>query len=216
MNDQRIEKKFVLGKHEDDSLKKILLINGFTQIFSSREIDSIYLDTENYDFAKDNINGVSKRKKLRFRWYNNDLNNVYFEEKKKQNFLVEKNVNKISTSLKKINLVQNLKDYFYNLNKNYNNFNYRFVLKTNYLRSYWISDDKKIRATIDTDINTCPVENMTKIIDLPETILEFKFAPNSEIFFREFLSQKGLNIRSKKYSKYLQSFVALEESGLIN
>ena len=86
MNDQRIEKKFVLGKNEDDLLKKNLLINGFTKIFSSREIDSIYLDTENYDFAKDNINGVSKRKKLRFRWYNNDLSNIYFEEKKNKIF----------------------------------------------------------------------------------------------------------------------------------
>ena len=216
MNDQRIEKKFVLGKHEDDSLKKILLINGFTQIFSSREIDSIYLDTENYDFAKDNINGVSKRKKLRFRWYNNDLNNDYFEEKKKQNFLVEKNVNKISTSLKKINLVQNLKDYFYNLNKNYNNFNYRFVLKTNYLRSYWISDDKKIRATIDTNINVSPIFDLSRKISLNETILEFKFSPFNENSFRNFFYNRNLNLRSKKFSKYIQSFNLLEESGLIN
>ena len=216
MNDQRIEKKFVLGKHEDDSLKKILLINGFTQIFSSREIDSIYLDTENYDFAKDNINGVSKRKKLRFRWYNNDLNNVYFEEKKKQNFLVEKNVNKISTSLKKINLVQNLKDYFYNMNKNYNNFNYRFVLKTNYLRSYWISDDKKIRATIDTNINVSPIFDLSQKISLNETILEFKFSPFNENSFRNFFYNRNLNLRSKKFSKYIQSFNLLEESGLIN
>ena len=49
---------------------------------------------ENFDFAKDNINGVSKRKKLRFRWYNKDLNNVYFEEKKKRDFF------KIQTNFK--------------------------------------------------------------------------------------------------------------------
>ena len=36
------------------------------------------------------------------------------------------------------------------------------------------------------------------------------------IFSSDFLSKKGLNLRSKKYSKYLQSFTALEESGLIN
>ena len=59
---------------------------GFNQIFSQRKIDSIYLDTRNFDFAKDNINGVSARKKLRFRWYNNDLKNVYLEEKEKEIF----------------------------------------------------------------------------------------------------------------------------------
>ena len=102
------------------------------------------------------------------------------------------------------------------MGRNINNFNYNFIFKTNYKRNYWLSNNGKIRATIDTNINACPVKNMNKIIDLPETILEFKFAPNLEIFFREFLSQKGLNLRSKKYSKYLQSFVALEDSGLIN
>ncbi|MDA9653607.1 VTC domain-containing protein [Candidatus Pelagibacter sp.] len=215
MNDQRIEKKFVLGKNEDDSLKKILLINGFTKIFSSREIDSIYLDTENYDFAKDNINGVSKRKKLRFRWYNNDLTNVYFEEKKKQNFLVEKKVNKISISLKKINLVHNLKEYLENLNKDYNDFNYRFVLRTNYLRSYWISDNKKIRATIDSNINVSPIFDLSRKLCLNETILELKFSPSNENSFRNFFYNRNLNLRSKKFSKYIQSFHLLEDSGLI-
>ena len=215
MNDQRIEKKFVLGKNEDDLLKKNLLINGFTKIFSSREIDSIYLDTENYDFARDNINGVSKRKKLRFRWYNNDLSNIYFEEKKKQNFLVEKQVNKISISLKKINLVHNLKEYLDNFNKNYNDFNYRFVLKTNYLRSYWISDNKKIRATIDSNINVSPIFDLSRKLSLNETILELKFSPFNESSFRNFFYNRNLNLRSKKFSKYIQSFHLLEDSGLI-
>jgi len=215
MNDQRIEKKFVLGKNEDDLLKKNLLINGFTKIFSSREIDSIYLDTENYDFARDNINGVSKRKKLRFRWYNNDLSNIYFEEKKKQNFLVEKQVNKISISLKKINLVHNLKEYLDNFNKNYNDFNYRFVLRTNYLRSYWISDNKKIRATIDSNINVSPIFDLSRKLCLNETILELKFSPSNENSFRNFFYNRNLNLRSKKFSKYIQSFHLLEDSGLI-
>lgn len=215
MNDQRVEKKFVLGKYGEDSLKKILLINGFTKIFSSREIDSIYLDTVNFDFAKDNINGVSKRKKLRFRWYNKDLSNIYFEEKKKQNFLVEKNINKISIPLKKINLIQNLRDYLKNFDQKYNNFNYKFVLKTNYLRSYWISDDKKIRATIDKNLNTSPIFDFSQKLNLNETILEFKFSPFNESFFRNFYFKKNLNLRSKKFSKYIQSFNLLEDSGLI-
>ena len=62
MNENRIEKKFVFGKFKEDYLEKILISKGFIQSFSPRNISSIYLDTVNFDFAKDNINGVSKRK----------------------------------------------------------------------------------------------------------------------------------------------------------
>tara|TARA_Y100000992_G_scaffold257467_1_gene191292 strand:+ start:838 stop:1488 length:651 start_codon:yes stop_codon:yes gene_type:complete len=216
MNENRIEKKFVLGKHKEYFLKKILISNGFIEQFSTRYISSIYLDTLNFDFAKDNINGISKRKKIRFRWYNNDLSNVFLEEKNKQNFLVKKITNKIENLKNDKKLIENLKVYFSSLNKVYNNFNYRFVLKTNYLRSYWISDNRKIRATIDTNLTVNPINDLNRRFDLNDTILEFKFSPLNENSFRNLFFKKNLNLRSKKYSKYLQSFLLLEDSGLIN
>ena len=216
MNNVRIEKKFVLGTFKRNNLEKILLMNGFIKSFPSRFISSIYLDTLDFDFAKDNINGVSKRKKIRFRWYNDDYNNIFLEEKKKQNFLVEKDVDKIDTIVSRENLLKNLKDYFYGLKNRYNNFNYRFVLKTNYFRSYWISDNKKIRATIDTNIIASPIKDLNRKLDLNETILEFKFLDNNESFFRDYLFEKKFNLRSQKYSKYLQCFNVLEDSSLIN
>ena len=216
MNENRVEKKFVLGKYKEDFLKKILILNGFTNHFISRRISSIYLDTLNFDFAKDNINGVSKRKKIRFRWYNNDYSKIYLEEKNKQNFLVKKNISKAIDFVNKKDLVENLKGYFLNLNKIHKDFNYQFVLKTNYLRSYWISNDKKIRATIDTNLNTSPIKNLNRRLDLNETILELKFSTSNEKFFRNLFNQNNFNLRSKKYSKYLQSFNLLENSGLIN
>ena len=216
MNENRVEKKFVLGKYQEDFLKKILITNGFTKYFVPREISSIYLDTLNFDFAKDNINGVSKRKKIRFRWYNDDYSKIYLEEKKKQNFFVKKNISNAIDFANKKDLVQNLKEYFLNLNEIHNNFNYQFILKTNYLRSYWISNDKKIRATIDTNLNTSPINNLSRRLELNETILELKFSPSNENFFRNLFIQNNFNLRSKKYSKYLQSFYILEDSGLIN
>jgi SPX domain protein involved in polyphosphate accumulation len=216
MNENRVEKKFILGKYQEDFLKKILITNGFTKYFVPREISSIYLDTLNFDFAKDNINGVSKRKKIRFRWYNDDYSKIYLEEKNKQNFFVKKNISKAIDFATKKDLVQNLKEYLLNLDKIHNNFNYQFILKTNYLRSYWISNDKKIRATIDTNLNTSPINNLSRRFELNETILELKFSPSNEKFFRNLFIQNNFNLRSKKYSKYLQSFYILEESGLIN
>ena len=216
MNQNRIEKKFVFGKYKVDFLEKILISKGFIKSFSSRNVSSIYLDTFNFDFVKDNINGVSQRKKIRFRWYNDDFSKIYLEEKNKQNFLVKKNISKAINLKKDQNLVQNLQKYFLSLDQIYNNFNFRFVLKTNYLRSYWINNEKNIRATIDTNLSTSPINDLNRKLDLNEPILEFKFSPSNERLFRNLFSQNNFNLRSKKYSKYLQSFSILDDSGLIN
>ena len=216
MNEIRVEKKFVFGKFKEDYLEKVLLLNGFSKTYSPRNISSIYLDTLNFDFAKDNINGVSKRKKIRFRWYNNDFDNIYLEEKNKQNFFVKKNINKISNLVSQNINIDDLKIFFFRKNKDFNTFNYKFVLKTNYFRSYWISNDKKIRATIDSNLKVSPIDNLSRKLDLNETILEFKFSPSEEKSFRNFIFKNNFNFRTNKYSKYLQSFNLLENSGLIN
>ena len=216
MNDFRIEKKFVFGKFYESNIIKILLTNGFTETFSSRKINSIYLDTQNFDFAKDNINGVNKRKKIRFRWYNNNLNEIFLEEKNKQNFQVNKIVSKIPFLVDKDYIVRDLKRY---LDKNKNkvsNYNYKFVLKTDYTRSYWVSADKQLRATVDTNIKTSSINSLYNLFDLNETILEFKFHPDKEEYFRNLYSSQNFNFRTKKFSKYIQSFNILDDSGLIN
>ena len=216
MSDLRIEKKFIFGKGKEDNLKVSLLSNGFSEIFQPRQISSVYLDTANFDFARDNINGVSKRKKIRFRWYNRDLRNIYLEEKGKQNFQVNKVIKKIHVEIDKDYIVRDLKKYFYELKNKYNSFNYRFVLKVNYLRSYWISDNKKYRATIDQNLIINPINDLSFNLNLNETILEFKFLPEYESSFRDFYYKKNFNFRAKKFSKYIQSFNLLEDSGLIN
>lgn len=216
LEDSRIEKKFILGKYKEDYFEKLLKINNFKKIFPDRIINSIYIDTSNYDFVKNNINGVSERKKIRFRWYNNNLNKIYIEEKKKNNFNVSKNIERIEFLINNNELLKSLKDNFHKIKfKNKNNFNYKFILKTNYKRSYWLSNSKKIRATIDVDINTSSLNNFTKSIYFGDTVLEFKFHPNHEKYFRDIYSNGFTHLRSQKYSKYVRSFLELENSGLI-
>jgi len=216
MNQSRIEKKFIFPNQASDLVKKILLVNNFKKLYSDRYITSIYIDNLNFDSAKDNINGVNERKKFRVRWYDNDLNKIYFEQKNKNNFFVWKNIKKLELDINKKNLINKIYELLSNNNKYIDtNYNYKMVLKINYKRSYFISDQGEFRATIDTEINTSSVLDFNQVIRLPETILEFKFSKNSESNFRDFFSLRGLNIRSKKYSKYIQSFTALEESGFI-
>ncbi len=216
MKNVRIEKKFVLGKYKENFVKNFLLLNGFVKQFPRRKINSIYLDTINFDHVKDNINGVSERKKIRLRWYDNNKTKLYFEEKNKRNFLVWKNIEEIDLSSNEENFIKKLKDYFFSRNFNFTkNFNYQFVLKVNYTREYWVSADKNIRATVDTNINTSLLKNSSTTVNLSDTILEFKFHPVNEKYFRNFLNKKNYKLRSQKYSKYVRSFTELENSGLI-
>ena len=216
MNNSRIEKKFILGKYEEDFVQKTLLRSGFKKLFAPRKVSSIYLDTINYNFVKDNINGVSQRKKIRFRWYNDDYTNIYLEEKNKRNFLVKKKFHKVLKLDKNLTFIENLRSYFLSLKKFNKNYNFKFILKTSYLRTYWISNDRKIRATIDSNIIASPINDLNRNLNLNETILEFKFSPISEKNFRNLFHNYNLNLRSKKYSKYLQSFLLLDDAGLIN
>ena len=212
----RIERKFVFGKYNKDNIEKFLLVNNFKKAYPDRKINTVYLDTENFDNVRDNINGVSNRKKLRIRWYNDDLDKMYIEIKNKKNFNVWKNIFKIKSSFTKETLLEDLKKYFYDLkNHKIHNHNYQFVLLTNYLRSYWLSKNKKIRATIDNNISTKSLVNNLDSIDLNDTVLEFKFSPKYENYYRELFLKKDFNIRTQKYSKYVRSFISLENSGLI-
>ena len=84
-SDVRIERKFSFGNANDKELTKFLLSNNFKQKYQKRRVNSIYLDTPNFNHVLDNINGVNEREKLRIRWYNNDLENFSIEVKKKIN-----------------------------------------------------------------------------------------------------------------------------------
>ena len=83
MREMRLEKKFVY-QNGDISYKSFLINGMFKKIYPNRKINSIYFDCENLKNVWDNINGFSKRIKIRLRWYNNLFNKeVFLEEKKK-------------------------------------------------------------------------------------------------------------------------------------
>jgi len=214
--DSRIERKFTIGLKNSDFFEKILKLNCFHNPYKNRSVNSIYFDTNDYSFLRANIEGISDRKKIRVRWYNNDLNNSFFEEKLKKNFLVSKKIEKINF-LFDINSFQDSLNKYLNseVNNNFIDSNYKIVLKTNYERSYWLSNDKKIRATIDTDLKTSPGYDLGRNIYLSDSILEFKYLPRYENYFRNFFKEIESGLRAVKYSKYVRSFFELNNSGLI-
>ena len=214
-SDYRVERKFSFGKSKENELYNFLLLNNFNKTFENRIVNSIYLDTCNFDNALDNINGVSNRKKLRMRWYNDDLNNLSFETKKKNNFCVLKKITKIKTKINKQNYITELNKEFKNNFKKKLLFNYDLVLLVSYTRKYLVSGNKKIRATIDYNIKVKSVNVENIPINLNDTILEFKFLPENEKYFREFFNKRKFNFRVQKFSKYVKAFSLLQDNGLI-
>ena len=77
----RKEKKFRLSNSDFLLLKSILISKGLKELFNKRKITSQYFDTNDFKMFADSEEGVLPRKKVRVRWYNNDLSDLQYEEK---------------------------------------------------------------------------------------------------------------------------------------
>ena len=217
MTESRIEKKFVF-LDGDNSYRYFLISGMFKEIYIERIVNSIYLDNENFKNVWDNINGFSQRSKYRVRWYN-DLKNskVFLEEKNKLNQTTFKKKSEIGP-------FKNEKDLMIFLNSNEFQKKYLFkykynlknVLKVSYKRSYFIDPKRKIRETLDQNItvNKKYINNNFGI-SLDKNIIELKYDVTDSNYCNQLILNSRLDNRNKKYSKYVQSFVEMNESGLI-
>ena len=83
-----------------------------------------------------------------------------------------------------------------------------------YKRSYFELPNQKLRLTIDRDLkifNSYPLN----FIDLNKIIIELKYNTSQASFVNDFIFENKLNNRNQKFSKYVNSFTELNNSGLI-
>ena len=86
----RYERKYWLETDKSLIFKNILKDKKFNKIYKKRRVMSLYFDTLNFKFFRENIEGVGNRIKPRLRWYHdvqeNKLNkiDVRLEIKKKK------------------------------------------------------------------------------------------------------------------------------------
>ena len=71
----RFERKFIIPYEKKNLLDYFLKIHplNIQKLFDDRVINNIYLDDLNFNFFKDNIDGISDRIKIRVRWYGKTL-----------------------------------------------------------------------------------------------------------------------------------------------
>ena len=71
----RRENKFVFPETDLGSVASRILTSKylFSEIFTERRVNNIYLDSMTFANLKDNLNGVQNRIKHRIRWYGEDI-----------------------------------------------------------------------------------------------------------------------------------------------
>lgn len=122
---------------------------GFSEAFPQRQVNNFYLDTSNLDFFYQNVDGISRRRKFRYRWYGDFENatTAQLETKHKENELGWKETKVIP--LDNISSEENLKNHFRSLQLSTAELSPR--LYNSYKRYYFLSADERFRITVDYD-----------------------------------------------------------------
>ena len=208
----RQEIKFNTYSIYENNILNWLRLNNFHEIFKKRHVNNIYFDDLNLQCLMANLHGDSNRFKIRLRWYDNNLDNLFFEIKIKKNIFGYKKIYKIKDLsiyhvISKNSLINSIEK---KLPKDFNNrFNrFKFIqLVNSYDRRYYLSSDKKFRITIDKNIQTfdqrknCVLNLMHKFFSQDKMVVEIKCQKLDQkkiiTLFNDF------PLRASKNSKYV-------------
>lgn len=188
----RFEKKYPVAHQNMPDFFRVLHDSSFYPAYASRIINNCYFDNVKWDSFYDNVNGLSKRFKVRYRWYNNDLEDGHMELKIKHEEVNRKKYPDF-TLLKNANSWKGL------LGKEHDDFYPTLINK--YKREYF-QDFMGNRLTIDSQLKFAQPTNLIK--DKPDfieynefNIIEIKY--NTNINLSDFKMPTPL----LKFSKYV-------------
>ena len=217
INSYRYERKFNIPKHLASYSLALIRSNfsNLSELYEERQVNSLYYDTYNLNFARQNLNGNSNRKKIRLRYYGDQkiLKDPQIEIKSKFGHVGTKKVIEINKNTKNKNKFYSFEQlnniYSLDLNQDTSLIGLRPVLFVSYLRKYFISKCNRFRFTLDENIVFKAIDftlNEDFIIqkqffNANESILEIKYNFKDEI--NELINSLNLPFRISRYSKYI-------------
>ena len=207
LGNPRLERKIKVNKYQIDIFKNYFFGIGFYKKYPDKQVNSIYFDNENLDFARSNINGELYRLKPRIRWYNKNTNVLNNEFKIKVGFNSYKAItNKI------FNTKDSLKENIKRAKKYYSdefNLNLKEIISIKYRRSY-LEHISGVRLTVDQNIFSKKINNDKHYL-MPYEVIEFKYKNNLDNYFRSVLFNdfKNLPLRMTKCSKYVECLLRI-------
>ena len=220
MNNYRSEIKFVCYKHNYPLIKNWIRFHKFNffKEYDDRNINNIYFDSLDYKAFNDNLVGLPSRLKVRYRWYgnlfsNDKKNEGSLEFKFKKNIYGFKKIFKINDLT--LNLNSNWKDIKNKILKKLTpeykilfDQNSEKILINRYKREYFISRDKKLRVTLDKNIEI--FDQRTSLIKpnfrfknftQDHLVIEFKFNKEDKVFLNDL--DINIPIKASRNSKYV-------------
>ena len=214
----RFERKWILRNGNYLMLINSLLRSNFFFKFQypKRKVNSIYFDNSGYSSIKENLDGISNKKKIRLRWYGDhhklikpilEIKSKKGSETRKESLTLNKldNMNYLTSGnlkiiVEEVNRLINLKKIIFP------------ILTTHYERQYFVSNQNNIRATVDTNLESIFLKNLSELNQKkkfsPQCILELKYSTKIDRLVRYKLDQ--MSLRLSKNSKYVNSFFQRE------
>lgn len=208
----RFERKWTIGGDVDINAFFIAIYRSsftFTESYRARNVNTIYFDDVDYSSIFENLDGVNLKKKYRLRWYGNSeiISKPQFEIKSKIGLINKKRTFPIKLS-KDINFdsdgIEKILDILlkkFSINK------ILFpILSTHYLRYYFVSSNKKVRATFDKSLKSHQLrgyQNLSFKKDFKNSVFEVKYDKKYDNYVARNL--KNISLRISKNSKYIIS-----------
>ena len=177
--------------------------------YADRVVHSAYLDTIEFDNYLDNVSGVSRRNKIRMRWYDEKVDHILLEIKTKMNKVSGKRVIEMTNPSKNVPINHNEMCALFRNNRSNLPLpegilaSHRLVLEVEYLRSYF-ELKKNIRMTIDKNIRyrrLFPRRGLGMKRSPVDRVVEFKYSVEIENDFRNLLQH--FPFRAFRHSKYV-------------
>ena len=219
----RFEEKFRYCQQDKHKIHSWLINSQmkFFEIYTPRLIHSIYFDDHQLNSYFDNINGNSRRSKVRLRFYNNDISKMNLEIKIKIGDIGYKFVKKFVHNFSSIDdLIESFSNSFLSVNFNeFNNYD-SFVLKqhkpavlTSYKRRYYQSICDNFRFTLDEDIIyssteglKVKVKDLTNICELKQSSFDDNNFINKIFPFSKCRNSKYINAINNCFKKKLITY----------
>tara|TARA_B100000212_G_C27383533_1_gene538159 strand:- start:4147 stop:4833 length:687 start_codon:yes stop_codon:yes gene_type:complete len=213
--EKRYERKFQFDLGQENAISVFLRCENFKEIYKKREITSLYYDDYNYTNFIESEDGISKRSKIRARYYNEGKEGFNLEYKIKEDNLNWKRF-ETGESIQKNQLLpvrestlgSRIKICLPTIIKNV----YSPKVLIRYLRKYFVSKDNSFRVTIDYKIRFSSAISSDKFIDIgvPRenlyNVLELKYGNSisiDKVFIKKLSNNFNLNL--SRYSKYCEA-----------
>jgi len=222
-NDFRYEIKFVLDDVRAAEASHWLHFHTSARnVYPDRCVHSLYFDDVSFSSVRDNLAGVSERKKFRLRWYQNIQGNgtgvPVFELKVREGRLGRK-INFKFPDFQGDPMKLNHREIMLQVNHRLAEQEFIFddylapTLKVSYVRSYY-EDLEGLRITMDSDIifhGVSPHQNLGETLPTryPFKIMELKFSPPMKIRVSKLI--KPLHLTPKRHSKYLVGLAMMRQ-----